>query len=235
MSRAFACAHSGGPCHRRSSIVGRPRGGTQRRTCVRMLVARWRSCLRSASALSRSARAAAPATWWAADTRAPLCGPLVASRPPADQQKNATNPHHIALGSPPSTAKAPWGRVSAGFQEPALESRPTKRFYPGPTAAPALSPSVARHSARFSLMPTPQLFHQSPAPTPPRRTPPLPTANNGNRALRRMAGLASGLVGFPFFFVGFLGAGGRLPKARRGRVFVAKYYYQYCYYYCYYY
>ena len=32
--------------------------------------------------------------------------------------------------------------------------------------------------------------------------------------------------GFPF---GFLGAGGRLPKARRGRVFVARYYYYYTY------
>ena len=38
-----------------SSVVGRPRGGTHRRTCVRMLVARWRSCLRSVSVLSRCA------------------------------------------------------------------------------------------------------------------------------------------------------------------------------------
>ena len=35
-----------------SSVVGRPRGGAHRRTCVRMLVARWRSCVRSVSVLS---------------------------------------------------------------------------------------------------------------------------------------------------------------------------------------
>ena len=110
VSLAFACAHSGGACHRRSSIVGRPRGGTHRRTCVRMLVARWRSCLRSVSVLSRSARAAAPAAWWAADTRAPLCGPLVASRPPGDL-KNTTNPHQVTLGPPPVS----FGLRGAGF------------------------------------------------------------------------------------------------------------------------
>ena len=38
-----------------SSVVGRPRDGAHRRTCVRMLVARWRSCLRSVSVLSRCA------------------------------------------------------------------------------------------------------------------------------------------------------------------------------------
>ena len=112
VSLAFACAHSaGGACHRRSSIVDRLRGGMHRRTCVRMLVARWRSCLRSASVLSRSARTAAPVAWWAADTCAPLCGPLVASRPPADP-KNATKPHHISLGPPP----VPLRPHGAGFQ-----------------------------------------------------------------------------------------------------------------------
>ena len=35
----------------------------------------------------------------------------------------------------------------------------------------------------------------------------------------------NGRPGFPF---GFLGAGGRLPKARRGRVFIVQYYYYYC-------
>ena len=38
-----------------SSVVGRPRGGAHSRTCVRMLVARWRSCVRSVSVLSRCA------------------------------------------------------------------------------------------------------------------------------------------------------------------------------------
>ena len=121
VSLAFACAHSGGACHRRSSIVGRPRGGTHRCTCVRMLVARWRSCLRSVSVLSRSARAAAPAAWWAADTRAALCGPLVASRPPGDL-KNTTNPHQITLGPPPRIVWPSWGRVSVSFQKPLIES-----------------------------------------------------------------------------------------------------------------
>ena len=93
-----------------SSVVGRPRGGAHRRTCVRMLVARWRSCLRSVSVLSRSARAAAPAAWWAADTRAALCGPLVASRPPGDL-KNTTNPHQVTLGPPPVS----FGLRGAGF------------------------------------------------------------------------------------------------------------------------
>ena len=39
--------------------------------------------------------------------------------------------------------------------------------------------------------------------------------------------------GRPGFSFGFLGAGGRLPKARRGRVFIVQYYYYYYYYYYY--
>ena len=138
VSLAFACAHSGGACHRRSSIVGRPRGGTHRCTCVRMLVARWRSCLRSVSVLSRSARAAAPAAWWAADTRAPLCGPLVASRPPGDL-KNTTNPHQVTLGPPPVS----FGLRGAGFpsrfkKERAEVDRPIASIYSAPEHADAL-------------------------------------------------------------------------------------------------
>ena len=95
---AFPCAYSGGACHRRSSVV---------RVAVRIVA---RACACSSLAGARvfgrcrscraAQRAAAPAAWWAADTRAPLFGPLVASRPPGDF-KNTTNTHTIPLGHPP--------------------------------------------------------------------------------------------------------------------------------------
>ena len=98
MSLAFACAHSGGACHRRSSVI---------RVAVRIVA---RACACSSLAGARvfgrcrscraAQRAAAPAAWWAADTRAPLCGPFVASRPPGDR-KNTTNTHLIPLGHHP--------------------------------------------------------------------------------------------------------------------------------------
>ena len=116
VSLAFACAHSGGACHRRSSVV---------RVAVRIVA---RACACSSLAGARvfgrcrscraAQRAAAPAAWWAADTRAPLCGPLVASRHPGDL-KIATNPHYIHLGPIPVSIEL----RGAEFQKPSTETQ----------------------------------------------------------------------------------------------------------------
>ena len=78
---------------------------------------------------------------------------------------------------------------------------------------------------RPHLQPAPCLLWQEARarqpPAPPSRR--KPEGKPGRPSPERMAGL----VDFPF---GFLGAGGRLPKARRGRVFIVKYYYYYYYY-----
>ena len=99
VSLEFVCAHvrTAPAITGRRSLCGRAR----RRTCVRMLVARWCSCLRQRRSCRAAQRAAAPAAWWASYERASLCGPLVASRPLGDF-KTATNPHHIPIRPTPS-------------------------------------------------------------------------------------------------------------------------------------
>ena len=104
--------------------------------------------------MSRSARAACRRACCVVGcryTRAAVwsLGSLQATR----GQKNATNPHHITLGPPQGTAKAPWGRVSAGFQKTALESRhANRRFYPCPHPSyPTLLGSQGRQWLRVPL------------------------------------------------------------------------------------
>ena len=112
-SRAFALACS--PCSsgRRlpSPIVGRLRCGARTLLAGACILGRRRSC-------RAVQRAAAPAAWWASYARAPLCGPLVASRHPGDL-KITTNPHYIHLG--PTSVSIELRRTE--FHKPGVETQ----------------------------------------------------------------------------------------------------------------
>ena len=121
-----------GACFLVWSVVGRYCMRTPTPTACRCPCFRWerrRSC--------RVAQAARTCAVWdlpVGYARAALCGPLVASRSPGDQQ-NTTNPHPIALGPPPISC----GLHGDGFKshlkkERAEVDRPgvlSKRKFPG--------------------------------------------------------------------------------------------------------